>query len=248
MDSDIKYFIQEINNKCYILAYEFYNTKSDIELNNSNYTQKYKNQMINFVVVKKYDEIKNNTRFEIFCLDNNSEDLTNIFHDLIDNKYIFIDNNHDILSFPVVGEEELYSIIKKPECGEIFILKKYETFVLFEIKNIDENHTNHNFIELLKKIYNDYFFIVLKTSSDMVYYNEKNETIENIYKYVIYFNNKSIKNMETRFYYNIFGSNNFIIFESHKDFKDLFSNGVDPDKHDYEKYIDNYSDTDTDSD
>nr|AEX62602.1 hypothetical protein mv_L397 [Moumouvirus Monve] len=248
MDSDLKCLVQEINNKCYILAYELHNQDSDVQLSNSFFRQKYKNEIINLVVVKKYDKINNRTQFELFNIDDSLEDLSKIFHDLIDDKYLLINNEQDILSFPVIGDEQLYPIIKNPQIGEIFILKKNETYVLFEIEKIQEEHINPNFIELLKKIYNNYFFVVLKTSSDLVYYNEISGTVENIYKYIIYFNNKSIKNMENRLFYNVFGGNNFIIFESHKEFRNLFSNGINPDNHDYEKYIDNYSDSESDSD
>uniref|UniRef100_A0A6G6ACW4 Uncharacterized protein n=1 Tax=Borely moumouvirus TaxID=2712067 RepID=A0A6G6ACW4_9VIRU len=246
MDSDGRYFIQEINNGCYVLVYEN-NIKNFDESNESFLKKKYENEIVDFIIIKEYDETKNITKFEIFNKDDYL-DLKNIFHDLVDGKYFIVNGKQDILSLPVIGNEELYSVIKQPQVGEIFILSKNETFVLLELKNISDEYSNPNFIELLKKIYCDYFFVVFKTSSDMVYYDESNATIGNIYKYVIYFNNKSVKRVENRLFYNIFGGDNFIIFESHKEFKDLFSNGIDPDKHDYEKYIDNYSDTDSDSD
>ncbi|AZL89217.1 hypothetical protein QKC54_gp0619 [Megavirus baoshan] len=243
MESGTKYLIQEINHKCYILAYEFNDSNID-EINNKS--------IINFIIKKKYDTINDVTTFEIINTNTNTNtninNLSNIFNDIIDQKYIIITGNQQYLPYTIIGNNDLYASLKNPNIGEIFMLIKNEKYVMFDSINIEEYCTNSNFIELVKIIYQDYFFIVFKSISDSVYYVESSKTVSNYNKYVVYFNDKSVKNTEVKLYYSVFGHDRFIIFESHKDFQDLFSDGINPDNHDYEKYIDHYSDSDSESD
>lgn len=88
MDSDIRYFIQEINNECYVLVYEN-NIKNPDE---SFLKKKYENEIVDFIITKEYDEIKNVTKFEIFNKDD-CLNLENIFHDLVDGKYFLLTVN-----------------------------------------------------------------------------------------------------------------------------------------------------------
>ncbi|AGD92584.1 hypothetical protein LBA_00666 [Megavirus lba] len=245
MESDTKYIIQEINHQCYVLAYEFNDSNID---NIDNTDEKIGEPIINFIVKRKYNSIDDITIFEIINKNTNIDDLSNIFNDIIDQKYIIIIGDQEYLPYTVVGNNDLFLSLKNPNRGEIFMLTKNEKYVMFDSINIEEYCTNNNFIELVKIIYQDYFFIVFKSISDSVYYIESSETINNYNKYVVYFNDKSVKNAEIKLYYSVFGHDRFIVFESHKDFQDLFSNGINPDNHDYEKYIDHYSDSDSESD
>ncbi|ANB50743.1 hypothetical protein [Powai lake megavirus] len=242
MESDTKYLIQEINHQCYILAYEFNDNKIDsVEKINEE-------SIINFIIKRKYNIDDDITTFEIINKNTNIDDLSNIFNDIVDQKYIIIIGDQEYLPYKILGNGDLYLSLKNPNRGEIFMLTKNEKYVMFDSVNIEEYCSNNNFIEFIKMAYQDYFFIVFKSTSDSVYYDELKQTVNNYNKYVVYFNDKSVKNIEIKLYYSVFGHDRFIVFESHKDFEDLFSKGINPDNHDYEKYIDHYSDSDSESD
>lgn len=127
------------------------------------------------------------------------------------------------LPFNSVNDTYLINVIARSKIKIFIFNTKPEKFVILECENINNDWFGDKYTDMIKRCFSECLFIVWKTLSDNVYYDENNKTVLRIPKYFVIFNEKSQTNPTSIMQYLCAANKNCIAeFETPKDITEIF--------------------------
>ncbi len=238
------YIIQEINQKYYIVLYSnSCDFKSDIGNKLFN-----KIPFADFSCVWDYNLSRNKSYYSLRSTDDRL-DVSLIAKNFGGGGHrnasgCEFDGSTGCLPYTVIPNNGIIDLLKNGSIGTINIFQTLQPYVLFKIDELSQELTNSDYLDLIKRKYNNCVFIVFEKPCDMIDVDKVTGEIVNLREYVMIYNEKSTTDAEKMLQFMVCASKEHVMtFTSSKDFSKLFDNVL----HDNNAIDDSDSDSNSES-
>ncbi|BCS83323.1 DHH family phosphohydrolase-like protein [Cotonvirus japonicus] len=225
----MEFILQEINDQYKIVGY----TNENLSLDSQTFDDLLiKNQIADVICHREVINNNDNTYVKFHFKSKTKIIYNDTSIISMENGLFTTTNNTNYLSFNIINDYDLISIINDKIDIEYIILSKIqEKCTIIKILEIHEEWFEEKFLSTIKNKFSDSTFIVFESPSDFIDYCKEDSIIIPYKTYTMIFNDKTIKDPKQRLKYAVFSLDKGVLsFESHKEFSDIFSEEINKEK------------------
>lgn len=128
------------------------------------------------------------------------------------------------LPYPIIPDNGIFNLLKSGIKNNFNLCQKVQLYVLFKAEKIYKEWTCTEYLDLIKRKYNDCVYIVFEKLSDTVDIDKETGEIVQPKEYVVIYNEKSSVDAEKMLQFMVCASKEHVLtFTSTKEFSELFN-------------------------
>lgn len=128
------------------------------------------------------------------------------------------------LPYPIIPNNGIFNLLKSGVKDSINMFQTVQSYVLFKVDELNEKWTNCEYLDLIKRKYDDCVYIVFEKPSHTVDIDKETGEIVQPREYIMIYNEKSTSDAEKMLQFMVCASKEHVMtFTSMKEFSELFN-------------------------